>query len=56
MRGLYHGYEVLFLQSVTELSYAARVGRKFLQTARNHSSELAEQALPFFTELYDIER
>lgn len=52
----YGGYKASFLQGVTEIGCAAHARRKFFELHANHSSQLAEQALPFFTELYDIER
>ncbi|AET94939.1 transposase IS66 (plasmid) [Burkholderia sp. YI23] len=52
----YGGYKASFLQGITEIGCAAHARRKFFELHANHSSQLAEQALPFFTELYDIER
>lgn len=52
----YGGYKALFLQGVTEIGCTAHARRKFFELHANHSSQLAEKALPFFTELYDIER
>jgi transposase len=52
----YGGYKASFLQGVTEIGCAAHARRKFFELHANHSSQLAGQALPFFTELYAIER
>ncbi len=52
----YGGYKASFLQGVTEIGCTAHARRKFFELHANHSSQLAGQALPFFTELYAIER
>jgi transposase len=52
----YGGYKASFLQGITEIGCAAHARRKFFELHANHSSQVAEQALPFFTELYNIER
>jgi transposase len=49
----YGGYKASF---ITEIGCAAHARRKFFELHANHSSQVAEQALPFFTELYNIER
>ena len=52
----YSGYKASFGQGVTEIGCMAHARRKFFDLHANHSSQLAEQALPYFTALYDIER
>nr|WP_057929574.1 IS66 family transposase [Burkholderia ambifaria] len=52
----YSGYKASFQQGITEIGCAAHARRKFFELHANHSSQIAEQALSFFTALYDIER
>ncbi|MEN8518111.1 IS66 family transposase [Burkholderia sp. RS02] len=52
----YSGYKASFQHGITEIGCAAHARRKFFELHANHSSQIAGQALPFFTALYDIER
>jgi transposase len=52
----YSGYKASFQQGITEIGCAAHARRKFFELHANHSSQVAGQALPFFTALYEIER
>lgn len=52
----YGGYKASFHQGIIEIGCAAHARRKFFELHANHSSQVAGQALPFFSVLYDIER
>jgi hypothetical protein len=52
----YAGYKQLFGERITESGCLAHARRKFFDLWANHNSTVAEQALVFFRELYDIER
>ena len=50
------GYKALFGERIAEAGCLAHARRKFFDLWANHKSSLAEQALGFFGDLYDIER
>jgi transposase len=52
----YGGYKAGFQQGITEIGCAAHARRKFFDLHANHSSQIAERAMPYFAALYDIER
>lgn len=52
----YSGYKALFERGVVEVGCMAHARRKFHDLYANHSSELAEEALRYFSALYEIER
>jgi hypothetical protein len=52
----YAGYKALFGERITEAGCLAHARRKFFDLWANHKSSLAEQALGFFGDLYDVER
>jgi transposase len=52
----YAGYKALFGEPIAEAGCLAHARRKFFDLWANHKSSLAEQALGFFGDLYDIER
>ena len=52
----YAGYKALFGDRITEAGCLAHARRKFFDLWANHKSTVAEQALGFFGQLYDIER
>jgi transposase len=52
----FKGYKALFAAGVTEVGCLAHARRKFFDLWTNHKSPLAEEALRFFTAIYDIER
>ncbi|AOV05341.1 IS66 family transposase [Delftia tsuruhatensis] len=52
----FSGYKASFAQGVTEVGCAAHARRKFYELHANTGSAVAEQALRFFGELYEIER
>jgi hypothetical protein len=53
----YGGCKASFLQDLSEIGCAAHARRKFFELHANHSSgQPAKQPLPFFAELFDIER
>jgi transposase len=52
----FSGYKASFAQGVTEVGCAAHARRKFFELHANTGSAVAEQALRFFGELYEIER
>lgn len=52
----FSGYKASFAQGVTEVGCAANARRKFFELHANTKSAVAEQALRFFGELYEIER
>jgi transposase len=52
----FSGYNACFELGVTEIGCLAHARRKFHELWVNHGSEVAERALKFFGEVYDIER
>jgi transposase len=52
----FSGYKACFELGVTEAGCLAHARRKFHELWINHKSQVGEQALKFFRELYDIER
>jgi transposase len=52
----YSGYKALFGERIAEAGCLAHARRKFFDLWANHQSTVAEQALVFFGELYDVER
>ncbi|RIY40475.1 IS66 family transposase [Neopusillimonas maritima] len=53
----YTGYKKTFQeQGVTEIGCMAHARRKFFELHANNQSQIAEQALQYFGQLYDIER
>ncbi|WP_414629852.1 IS66 family transposase [Burkholderia cepacia] len=52
----YAGYKACFELGVTEVGCMAHARRKFHELWANHGSQVGEQALKFFGQLYDIER
>jgi hypothetical protein len=52
----FSGYKACFELGVTEVGCMAHARRKFHELWANHQSQVAEQALKFFGELYDVER
>lgn len=52
----YAGYKSLFGDRIAEAGCLAHARRKFFDLWANHKSLLAEQALGFFGDLYDVER
>ena len=52
----FSGYKACFELGVTEVGCLAHARRKFHELRVNHGSQVGEQALKFFQELYDIER
>ncbi len=52
----FSGYKASFAQGVTEVGCATHARRKFFELHANTGSTVAEQALRFFGELYEIER
>jgi len=52
----YAGYKALFAGGVTEVGCMAHARRKFHDLWANHQSQLAEEALKLFGQLYDVER
>jgi transposase len=52
----FSGYKACFELGVTEAGCLAHARRKFHELWINHESQVGEQALKFFGELYDIER
>ena len=52
----FSGYKACFELGVTEVGCMAHARRKFHELWANHGSQVGEQALKFFGELYDIER
>jgi len=52
----FKGYKALFASGVTEVGCLAHARRKFFDLWSNHKSPIAEEALRFFTAIYDIER
>jgi transposase len=52
----YAGYKALFGERIIEAGCLAHARRKFFELWANHKSAVAEQALTFFRDLYDVER
>lgn len=52
----YGGYKMGFQQGIIEIGCMAHARRKFFDLHASNKSQIAEQALKFFTALYDIER
>ena len=52
----YAGYKASFTQGITEVGCAAHARRKFFELHTSNKSAVAEQALKFFGQLYEIER
>lgn len=52
----YAGYKASFTQGVIEVGCAAHARRKFFELHTSNKSAVAEQALEFFGQLYEIER
>ena len=52
----FSGYKACFELGVTEVRCMAHARRKFHELWANHGSQVGEQALKFFGELYDVER
>lgn len=52
----FSGYKACFELGVTEVGCIAHARRKFHELYANHGSQVGEQALKFFGELYDVER
>ena len=52
----FSGYKACFELGVTEAGCMAHARRKFHELYANHGSQLGEQALKFFVQLYEVER
>lgn len=52
----YSGYKALFARGVIEIGCMAHARRKLHDLFVNHRSDIAEEALRYFTALYEIER
>jgi transposase len=52
----YSGYKQLLTMGVTEAGCLAHARRKFFDLWANHKSPVAEEALRYFVQLYEIER
>ncbi len=52
----FSGYKACFELGVTEAGCMAHARRKFHELWANHGSQIGEQALKFFGQLYDVER
>ena len=52
----YSGYKQLLTMGVTEAGCLAHARRKFFDLWVNHKSPVAEEALRYFVQLYDVER
>jgi hypothetical protein len=52
----YAGYKALFGKGVTEVGCLAHARRKFHDLWANHKSQIAEEALKLFGQLYEVER
>jgi transposase len=52
----FSGYKACFELGVTEVGCMAHARRKFHELWANHGSQVGEQALKFFGELYNVER
>ncbi len=52
----YAAYKVLFTQGVVEVGCMAHARRPFFELHTNHKSQIAQAALKFFIQLYEVER
>jgi transposase len=52
----YSGYKQLLTMGVTEAGCLAHARRKFFDLWANHKSSVAEEALKYFVQLYEVER
>ena len=52
----YSGYKACFTQGVTEIGCMAHARRKFFELRASNKSQLAEQALHYIGQLYEVER
>ena len=52
----YSGYKQLLTMGVTEAGCLAHARRKFFDLWANHKSTVAEEALKYFVQLYEVER
>ena len=52
----YSGYKAILAKGVTECGCLAHARRKFFELHANNRSQIAEQALGYFRELYGVER
>jgi transposase len=52
----FSGYKACFELGVTEVGCMAHARRRFHELWANHGSQVGEQALKFFGQLYDVER
>ena len=52
----YSGYKQLLTMGVTEAGCLAHARRKFFDLWANHKSQVAEEALEYFVQLYEVER
>jgi transposase len=52
----YSGYKAIIAKGVTECGCLAHARRKFFDLYANNKSQIAEQALGYFGQLYDVER
>jgi transposase len=52
----YTGYKALFAQGVIELGCMAHARRKFFDLHASNKSEIAQSALQYIAQLYDVER
>jgi transposase len=52
----YSGYKQLLAMGVTEAGCLAHARRKFFDLWANHKSTVAEEALKYFVQLYEVER
>ena len=52
----FSGYKACFELGVTEAGCMAHARRKFHELWANHGSQVGEQALKFFIQLYEVER
>ncbi len=52
----FSGYKACFELGVTEIGCMAHARRRFHELWVNHQNQVGEQALKFFSELYDVER
>jgi transposase len=52
----YSGYKAILAKGVTECGCLAHARRKFFDLHANNKSQIAEQALKYFRQLYEVER
>jgi transposase len=52
----YSGYKQLLTQGIVDAGCLAHSRRKFFDLYLNHQSQIAEAALPFYSQLYQIEK